>query len=89
MATSIKIDDELKGRVRALASQRRRSPHWIMLEAIRQYVAREEAHESFKREALASWRSYRETGRRLTVQETNEWLESWGRDDKAPPGCHE
>ena len=89
MATSIKIDDELKSRVKALASQRRRTPHWIMLEAIRQYVAREEAQESFKQEALESWRSYRETGRHLTVQETNEWLESWGRDDKAPPECHE
>ena len=36
MATSLKIDDTLKGRVWHLASQRRRSSHWIMLEAIRQ-----------------------------------------------------
>lgn len=32
MATSLKIDDTLKGRVQHLASQRRRAPHWIMLE---------------------------------------------------------
>ena len=51
MATSLKIDDTLKGRVQQLASQRRRSPHWIMLEAIQQYVEREEARESFKQEA--------------------------------------
>ncbi|TXT17829.1 MAG: hypothetical protein FD132_2298 [bacterium] len=38
MATSLKIDDALKGRIQHLASQRRRSPHWIMLEAIQQYV---------------------------------------------------
>lgn len=69
MATSLKIDDTLKGRVQHLASQRRRSPHRIMLEAIQQYVEREEARESFKQEALASWATYQETGRHLTGQE--------------------
>ncbi|MFC3279266.1 CopG family ribbon-helix-helix protein [Xanthomonas fragariae] len=43
MATSLKIDDGLKNRVQQLASQRRRSAHWIMLEAIEQYVQRERA----------------------------------------------
>jgi len=59
MATSLKIDAlNLKGRVQHLASQRRRSPHWIILEAIQQYVEREEARESFKQEGLASWAAY-------------------------------
>lgn len=90
MATSIKIDETLKGRVQQLASQRRRSPHWIMLEAIRQYVEREEARESFKQEALDSWAAYKETGRHLTGQETRSWLSTWGTDDeKAAPECHE
>jgi len=90
MATSLKIDDTLKSRVNHLASQRRRSPHWIMLEAIQQYVEREEARESFKQEALASWAAYKETGRHLTGQEVRTWLNTWGTDDeKAVPECHE
>ncbi len=90
MATSLKIDDTLKNRVHHLASQRRRSPHWIMLEAIQQYVEREEARESFKQEALASWAAYKETGRHLTSQEARAWLNTWGTDDeKAAPECHE
>lgn len=89
MATSIKIDDELKSRVQDLAKQRRRSAHWVMLEAIEQYVTREEAHESFKQEALASWRSYRETGRHLTGQEVRGWLDSWGENQEDAPECHE
>lgn len=89
MATSLKIDDGLKSRVQQLASQRRRSAHWIMLEAIQQYVDREEAHESFKQEALASWESYKETGSHLTGQEVRNWLSTWGTDDeKAMPECH-
>jgi len=90
MATSLKIDDALKRRVQQLASQRRRSPHWIMLDAIQQYVEREEARESFKQEAVASWTAYKETGRHLTGQEVRTWLNSWGTDDDgAKPECHE
>ncbi|WP_418647705.1 CopG family ribbon-helix-helix protein [Thauera butanivorans] len=89
MATSLKIDDALKARVQQLANQRRRSAHWIMLEAIQQYVEREESRESFKQEALASWTAYKETGRHLTGQEVRDWLNTWGTDDeKAVPECH-
>ncbi|MCY1668152.1 CopG family ribbon-helix-helix protein [Rhizobium sp. SL86] len=90
MATSLKIDDRLKGRVQQLASQRRRSPHWIMLEAIQQYVEREEARESFKQEAMASWAAYTQTGRHLTGEEVSAWLSTWGSDDEKPvPECHD
>ncbi|PRP68479.1 CopG family transcriptional regulator [Chromobacterium amazonense] len=89
MATSLKIDEALKSRVQHLASQRRRSPHWIMLEAIQQYVEREEARESFKQEALASWAAYQETGQHLTGEEVRTWLSTWGaKDEKAVPECH-
>lgn len=90
MATSIKIDDELKSRVQHLAGARQRSAHWIMREAIQQYVEREEARESFKEEALASWTAYQETGRHLTGQEVRAWLNTWGTDANTElPECHE
>ena len=50
--TSIKLDDQLKGRVQHLADARRRSSHWIMREAIEQYVEREEKREAFRQDAL-------------------------------------
>lgn len=90
MATSLKIDDALKTRVQNLADRRRRSAHWIMLEAIEQYVAREEARENFKQEALASWAAFQETGRHLTGGEVREWLDDWGTEaERAAPPCHE
>lgn len=89
MATSLKIDDALKSRVQHLASQRRRSSHWIMLDAIQQYVEREEARESLKQEALGAWEAYQETGRHLTGQEVRAWLNTWGSEqEKAVPECH-
>ena len=78
MATSIKIDDDLKERIQQLADLRQRSAHWIMREAIAQYVQREESLESFKQEALASWAAYHETGRHLSGQEVRTWLNAWG-----------
>ena len=90
MATSIKINDALKGRIHHLAGLRHRSAHWIMREAIQQYVDREEARELFKQEALESWQAFQETGRHLTGEEAREWLSNWGRESEAEiPGCHE
>jgi predicted transcriptional regulator len=90
MATSVKLDDDLKGRIEKLAGERRRSAHWIMREAIRQYVEREEARESFRREALASWNEYQATGRHLTGGEVRQWLSGWGGEAEADlPACHD
>ena len=36
--TSLKLDRETKERVQRLAAARRRSPHWVMREAIEQYL---------------------------------------------------
>lgn len=90
MATSLKLDDTMKARIQGLAAQRERSPHWLMREAIRQYVEREEARESFKAEALASWKAFQENGRHITGQEAADWLSSWsnGAQIQRPP-CHD
>lgn len=89
MAISLKIDSDLKNRIQQLASQRRRSAHWIMLEAIQQYVDREEKHEAFKREALEAWDEYQRTGLHLTGQEVDEWLAKLEKgEDSEIPECH-
>lgn len=90
MATSVKLNEDLKKRVQHLADVKQRSAHWVMREAIRDYVEREEARENFKQEALASWKAYQETGRHLTGQEVSDWLNTWGTDKETDaPQCHE
>lgn len=89
MATSIKLDDELKDRIKNLADIKHRSAHWIMREAIRDYIECEESRESFKQETLISWKKYQETGHHLTIEETRDWLKKWGTDqEKDIPNCH-
>ncbi len=90
MAVSVKLDVATQDRLRRLATARSRAPHYLMREAINQYLDREEARETFKQEALASWTEYQETGRHLTGEETRRWLDTWGTDDETPaPPCHE
>ncbi|MCR9942013.1 MAG: CopG family ribbon-helix-helix protein [Shewanella sp.] len=89
MATSVKIDSELKSRVQHLAETRHRSPHWIMCEAIRDYVEREEKHESFKQDALRAWEAFQENGQHLTLEEADGWLAKLeAGEDAELPKCH-
>ena len=88
-ATSIKLDDTLKGRVQNLAEARRRSSHWIMREAIAQYVEREEKREVFKQEAIRAWEEYQQTGLHVTLEEADAWLAKLEAGENAePPKCH-
>jgi len=87
--TSLKLDDELKSRVQHLAEARRRSSHWIMREAIAQYVEREEKREALRRQTLDAWDEFQATGLHVTGDEVEKWLSSWGTDDELPaPECH-
>ena len=87
--TSLKLDSELKQRVQQLASARRRSAHWIMREAVEQYVSREEKRELFRQDAIAAWKDYQATGQHATTEEADAWLAKLeaGEDAKAPQ-CH-
>ena len=88
-ATSIKLDDSLKGRVQHLADARRRSSHWIMREAIAQYVEREEKREAFKQDAMRAWDAYQQTGLHLTLEEADAWLAKLeAGEDAELPKCH-
>jgi len=90
MAMSIKIDEDLRARIQKLADNKDRSPHWIMRAALQEYVAREEARASFKKEALDAWTAYKETGLHLSGEEVQQWLVTWGTDkEAASPVCHD
>ncbi len=87
--TSLKLDRSVKERVQRIASARRRTPHWIMREAVEQYVEREEKREQLRQDALAAWSDYQTTGLHLTADEADEWLAKLEAGKRAPvPKCH-
>lgn len=81
--TSIKLDPAMKERIRRLADAQRRTPHWVMKEAIEEYVAREERQEQFRADALAALEDYQATGLHLTGEEVDEWLEKLERGEES------
>ena len=88
--TSLKLDAETKARLHKLAQARRRSSHWLMREAIEQYVEREERREQFRQDALAAWTDYQATGLHVTAEEADAWLARLeAGEDIEPPECHE
>ncbi|WP_237385956.1 CopG family ribbon-helix-helix protein [Xenorhabdus sp. Sc-CR9] len=87
---SVKLDSILQERVKSLAKAHHRSAHWLMKEAISQYVEREEKRERVKQEAYSSWAEYQKTGLHVTFEEADEWLAALekGKDTEAPE-CHQ
>jgi len=81
---AVRLGEPLKERVRTLAGQKNRPMHWLMREAIEQYVTREEQRESFRQETLDAWRDYQETALHVTGDEVVVWLNSWGEETELP-----
>lgn len=89
LPVTITLDPPDQERLKALAESRHRQPQLIMKEAIRQYLDREEQRESFRREALDSWREYQANGLHLTGEEVSDWLDTWGTPtETGAPACH-
>ena len=86
---AIKIDEDMKARVKRLADARQRTSHWVMREAVIQYVEREEKREAFRHDTLKAWEEYRATGLHLTADEADAWLAQLQEgNDVEPPECH-
>lgn len=89
LSTSIKIPGELRKRLQTLAESRQRTPHAIMLQAIEDFVNREEKREAWRQEGIAAWEEYQRTGLHLTNAETKEWLSQLAEGHNVePPKCH-
>lgn len=87
--TSLKLDPDMKARVQRLAAARRRTSHWIMREAIGEYLSREEKRQSFLQDAVTAWEDYQKTGLHLTQQEADLWMAKLESGEEAPiPECH-
>lgn len=86
---SVKLDDTMRERIKSLAEVRQRTMHWVMREAIEQYVEREEKREAFRQATLAAWQEYQESGLHASGDEVDAWLGQLAEgQDVEPPRCH-
>jgi len=84
VTTSVRMPEELIERLEKTAAQLRRSKGWVINDAVREYVDREERKArrlEETREALADV----EAGRLVDGQRVTEWLQSWGTTAELEP----
>lgn len=87
---AVKLDPLMRERMKRLADVKHRTPHWLMREAIEQYVEREEKRESFRQDAVKAWETYQASGRHVTHAEADAWLAQLeAGNDVEPPECHD
>lgn len=72
---SVKLAPADLGRIASLASIKQRTPHYLMKEAILDYVRREEARQNFIKAANMSFEHYKGTGLHLTLDELDAWVD--------------
>jgi len=88
-STSLKLDPDIKERIQKLADRQKRSSHGLMVDAIREYVVKEEKREQLRRDALMAWDEYQENGLHVSGDEVIAWLKTWGEEDEQDaPTCH-
>lgn len=86
---AVKLDQDIRERIKRLADARHRTMHWMMREAIQQYVEREEKREAFRRDGIRAWNEYQATGLHVTLEEADAWLARLeSGQDVEPPECH-
>jgi len=83
--TSFRLDDDLEDKLNTTAAKLRRTKGWIINDALRQYIAREERRLQMLQETEEAIADI-EAGRVVSGEEVMEWLESWGtkKERKAP-----
>lgn len=83
----VKLDPEIKNRLERLGQTKHRSSHYLMKEAIVRYLDQEEYNEKINQETLARWNEA-ETGRTVSDDAVNQWLDTWGSDhENEKPTC--
>lgn len=88
-SVTIKLDGADRDRIASLASVKKRTPHYLMKEAILEYVKREEARQNFIAAAESSFEHYKETGLHISLDEFSTWVDQVQQDAGAPaPSCH-
>jgi predicted transcriptional regulator len=86
---AIKIDEDIKARIKRLAGALQRTAHWLMREAITQYVEREEKRDAFRQDTLKAWEAFRSTGQYASADEADAWMSQLEQGhDIEPPECH-
>ena len=83
--TTIRLQPEVESGLEAMSGKLKRSKNWLVNQAIREFVARQEVEQARWKETLTAMESVAQ-GKVVSGQAVHSWLESWGTaGEQAPP----
>jgi predicted transcriptional regulator len=86
---TVKLEESDRARIKSLAALKRRTPHYIMREAIQKYLETEELEQRFINAAETSLAEYKTNGLHITLEEFSEWASKLKTSpDATMPICH-
>jgi predicted transcriptional regulator len=82
--TSVRLQEELEGPLEGLVQRLQRSKNWLINQALREYIERQQLEEVRWKETLTALESV-QSGRTIPGESVHAWLESWGRASETKP----
>ncbi|HET9047481.1 MAG TPA: ribbon-helix-helix protein, CopG family [Chiayiivirga sp.] len=82
--TTVRLQPEVESGLEAMADKLQRSKNWLVNQAIREFVARQEQEQSRWSETLTAMGSVAQ-GKVVSGQAVHAWLESWGSPNELSP----
>lgn len=83
--TSVRLQSELERHLEKLAQKYNRSKNWLINQAIREYVEKNQQETKRWEETLIALESVK-NGEGIPEEKVDIWLQSWGTDnEKRPP----
>lgn len=82
--TTVRLQPEVESGLEAMAEKLHRSKNWLVNQAIREFVARQELEQARWNDTLAAMESVAK-GKVASGDDVHAWLESWGTPDELPP----
>ncbi len=86
---SIKLEADQKDLLTQIAKEKDRSVHYLLLQAVKEYIEREQARMSFYEDGRKAVEHFNQTGLHVTQDEMRAWADSLGSHQELPsPVCH-
>lgn len=82
--TTVRLQAEVESGLEAIADKLSRSKSWVINQALREYLERQEQEQTRWQETLKAMESVAQ-GRVVSGEAVHTWLRSWGTDNELPP----
>jgi len=82
--TTVRLQPDVEAGLEAISGKLHRSKSWVINQALKEFVARQEQEQIRWQETLKAMDSVAQ-GRVVSGEAVHNWLRSWGSADELPP----